>query len=78
MVKGKLIQIQHLLKLNQGFTKNTCFLLLNSNTTLVKVKWFKRKITSIFERYSNTTLVKVKLIVIHHTGNPTEFKYNTC
>ena len=36
--KNFLIQIQHLLKLNGFFIKDNAFNLINSNTTLVKVK----------------------------------------
>ena len=54
------IQIQHLLKLN--FNLDDCFnTLQNSNTTLVKVKYYLKQKKALQVNDSNTTLVKVKL-----------------
>ena len=56
----KVIQIQHLLKLNldkmHSLLKHTKY----SNTTLVKVKYTKTIQKGAFSSNSNTTLVKVK------------------
>ena len=57
----KLIQIQHLLKLNSK-TLLRIARLLNSNTTLVKVKCFLSLKIYFIIFHSNTTLVKVKYI----------------
>ncbi len=50
-----------------------------SNTTLVKVKWYKRRrfISEVFTN-SNTTLVKVKSGTVLRLTKGAEFKYNTC
>ena len=56
---GTFIQIQLLLKLNQT-TTFPMLSLVNSNTTLVKVKYFSQKKNRSKIKYSNTTLVKVK------------------
>ena len=53
------IQIQHLLKLNRkGIPRIRG--VNNSNTTLVKVKYFCGFLVCSQDKYSNTTLVKVK------------------
>ena len=56
-----IIQIQHLLKLNYLFEMEILTVLMNSNTTLVKVKSHQMDVLIGQDAYSNTTLVKVKL-----------------
>ena len=56
---NKPIQIQHLLNLNKD-KSNDGYPIWNSNTTLVKVKWYIAKSIITFVKNSNTTLVKVK------------------
>ena len=56
----KVIQIQHLLKLNLAFIYPFTQLRSNSNTTLVKVKFLGTTAGNVTLQYSNTTLVKVK------------------
>ena len=57
-----MIQIQHLLKLNAAKAGATAEEMENSNTTLVKVKWYYILLNNNINLYSNTTLVKVKWI----------------
>ena len=54
-----LIQIQHLLKLNDR-SVNNFILQVDSNTTFVKVKFKIFALMQFYETYSNTTFVKVK------------------
>ena len=56
-----LIQIQHLLKLNFKI-RSLFFLLIYSNTTLVKVKSYPALHFLHYMCHSNTTLVKVKFL----------------
>ena len=51
---------------------------INSNTTLVKVKYFLHQLRTATIFYSNTTLVKVKCIERKNEAGDHEFKYNTC
>ena len=51
---------------------------LYSNTTLVKVKYLKKKNPYLNRLDSNTTLVKVKLKALCGVREKSEFKYNTC
>ena len=52
---------------------------LNSNTTLVKVKFEYRHAEDLTIANSNTTLVKVKFKELRlQTGLSQVFKYNTC
>ena len=53
-------------------------LLLNSNTTLVKVKLTQTKENGEVKYNSNTTLVKVKCNYTSRITWPKLFKYNTC
>ena len=54
-------------------------LLLDSNTTLVKVKLMVILAGALKKFYSNTTLVKVKSKEFEALINfATSFKYNTC
>ena len=54
-------------------------LLLDSNTTLVKVKLVQMAANKSSLSNSNTTLVKVKYTSIKGiTTTQAEFKYNTC
>ncbi len=57
------IQIQHLLKLNVAIKFFATVIVVNSNTTLVKVKYIKKTNTHGKNLNSNTTLVKVKSII---------------
>ena len=71
------IQIQHLLKLNIAI-RWKLFILSDSNTTFVKVKW-KSPVNGLFVvSNSNTTFVKVKYKEIYAQGTEAEFKYNIC
>ena len=54
-------------------------IILNSNTTLVKVKSYTIKVKEFFFFYSNTTLVKVKSKYADKKSILVRlFKYNTC
>ena len=55
-----LIQIQHLLKLNSNDKGTKEAKKVNSNTTLVKVKFYTGLTLQKQQENSNTTLVKVK------------------
>ena len=74
------IQIQHLLKLNFLKLVMQLFIVRNSNTTLVKVKYQKSQAEiKFFVNDSNTTLVKVKFNDDENIVKITAvFKYNTC
>ena len=54
------IQIQHLLKLNIVQSVSKTDKIINSNTTLVKVKFKDASGNFLGLQHSNTTLVKVK------------------
>ena len=53
-------------------------LVADSNTTLVKVKFYLQQLQVLIHYNSNTTLVKVKLLTPPFIYYDVLFKYNTC
>ena len=51
---------------------------MDSNTTLVKVKYILYYSFCETFPYSNTTLVKVKFAGLKRTDTTAKFKYNSC
>ena len=70
-----MIQIQHLLKLN-NVDAETITKIPDSNTTLVKVKLLVNTSLYLGKSYSNTTLVKVKSL-FSTPGLSSNFNSNT-
>ena len=72
------IQIQHLLKLNFTYLYCSSYVVIDSNTTFVKVKYDTTVYNSRGVYDSNTTFVKVKSKVDISSTSLSTFKYNIC
>ena len=78
MAKITTIQIQHLLKLNYTSMLPVKKDVVNSNTTLVKVKYYYAIILIIFFIIQIQHLLKLNGLSVEEYRKKCIFKYNTC
>ena len=71
MARPASIQIQLLLKLNCIQLKLIVFVLLYSNTTLVKVKYFSNKVAKELKKIQIQLLLKLNVMAIKIQYSPT-------